>query len=335
MYKYAYSEGVRISIAEYDKETNPNITCSLGHKLVAKKGNIMVHHFAHYPGEKCDPWRQGMTNWHHQWQRIIKDKDCLEVVMKDADNHHIADIVSIRKDQKPLVIEIQHSPIKADVIKERDKFYGNMIWLFDWTPRLVKEGLHTDIVFNDGTIQYYNKPVSFKLGILARNNSYYIAKVKTKYWFASDKPTYYDCGFGILYKLFDLDKSCYFCSYMKYERFIEKFYPELDEDEYSSSTWFKSLEIDECSKVNLIPQWILCNEITIVGKESMEIKGEVDKIHPLKEFGFKTCEGGLIYGSSKKKKPIPVKKSAYRNMSDSAAPKSPMKISYIKPIKKG
>ena len=51
---------------------------------------------------------------------------CREVVMGE-NNEHRADV---RLDNS-LVIELQHSPISAEMIAERERFYGSMIWLFD------------------------------------------------------------------------------------------------------------------------------------------------------------------------------------------------------------
>ncbi len=51
---------------------------------------------------------------------------CREVVMGE-NNEHRADV---RLDNG-LVIELQHSPISAEMITEREQFYSSMVWLFD------------------------------------------------------------------------------------------------------------------------------------------------------------------------------------------------------------
>ncbi len=58
--------GNKIFIDDYQKDPNKIPYCPLGHKLVAKKGRLVVHHFAHYPNTVCDRWRTSMTNWHSQ-----------------------------------------------------------------------------------------------------------------------------------------------------------------------------------------------------------------------------------------------------------------------------
>jgi hypothetical protein len=66
-----------------------------------------------------------MTEWHLGWQRAVPPER-REVVM----GPHRADIVTATGG----VVEIQHSPIPAGVIGEREAFYGDrMLWIFDCT----------------------------------------------------------------------------------------------------------------------------------------------------------------------------------------------------------
>ena len=66
-----------------------------------------------------------MTEWHLGWQRAVPPGR-REVVM----GPHRADLVTASGG----VVEIQHSPISADVITEREEFYGDrMAWIFDAT----------------------------------------------------------------------------------------------------------------------------------------------------------------------------------------------------------
>ena len=66
-----------------------------------------------------------MTEWHLGWQRAVPPER-REVVM----GPHRANIVTVSGG----VVEIQHSPIPADVIGERETFYGDrMLWIFNCT----------------------------------------------------------------------------------------------------------------------------------------------------------------------------------------------------------
>jgi len=51
---YGLREGRVIEIHEVESGLKCNCTCSVcGHRLVAKKGNLTKHHFAHYEGSEC------------------------------------------------------------------------------------------------------------------------------------------------------------------------------------------------------------------------------------------------------------------------------------------
>jgi hypothetical protein len=74
----------------------------------------------------CDPWSEPISPWHVSWQDIVLP-DFAEVVI----GPHRADIVG----NSDTVVELQHSSINSDQIREREDFYGNMVWLFDATRR--------------------------------------------------------------------------------------------------------------------------------------------------------------------------------------------------------
>lgn len=92
-----------------------------GGDVRAKCGKVVTWHWAHLEKE-CDPFSEPMTAWHKEWQETVP-KDCREVVI----GPHRADILS------PLgvVVELQHSSISVDEIREREAFYGQMVWVFD------------------------------------------------------------------------------------------------------------------------------------------------------------------------------------------------------------
>ena len=107
-------------------EASPGLkgTCpSCGHPCRPKCGKIIVHHWAHHARSDCDPWSEPITEWHLGWQRAVPPER-REVVMPP----HRADIVTASGG----VVEIQHSSISADMITDREEFYGErMAWIFD------------------------------------------------------------------------------------------------------------------------------------------------------------------------------------------------------------
>lgn len=119
-------QGKLIKVDESIKKENYFCPICNG-KLIARKGEIVIHHWAHQKG--CtDVWSHGkMTDWHLWWQLKCK-REFVEVVM----GPHRADIVGNNK----TVIELQHSNINKEDVEDRELFYGeNMIWIFDMTER--------------------------------------------------------------------------------------------------------------------------------------------------------------------------------------------------------
>lgn len=92
-----------------------------GGEVLAKCGRWVSWHWAHRAAD-CDSWAEGETEWHLGWKRSVDEAAC-EVVVGD----HRADIRTL----DGLVVELQHSPLDARVIAEREAFYGTMVWLFD------------------------------------------------------------------------------------------------------------------------------------------------------------------------------------------------------------
>lgn len=91
-----------------------------GAEVLAKCGAIMTHHWAHAKGCDCDSWFEPETEWHRAWKSLAPP-DRVEVIM----GPHRADIVS----RSNWVCELQNSHISPELIREREIYYGEMIWL--------------------------------------------------------------------------------------------------------------------------------------------------------------------------------------------------------------
>lgn len=111
-------------------------TC--GHRLVMKKGDVKVHHFAHYPGSDCtDDWHyDGMSPWHQGMQDLF-DKQYQEIVVTYDGKTHRADVLC-----DGTVIEFQHSDIMLDEVNDRIQFFLGLgyrvVWVFDIERNLTK-----------------------------------------------------------------------------------------------------------------------------------------------------------------------------------------------------
>lgn len=304
MLTHAYVNGIKVTISEFKKDLHLNPTCAMGHALIAKKGTKVIHHFAHAANQNCDPWREGMTNWHFQWQDIVADRNNLEVcldengvivgyssfngsrndtVAKMTTTSHIADIINpkLSVENRPMVIEIQHSPISEENVIAREEYYKNMIWVFDFTPRVVKLTDQSNAGFNRMTmVDGRLIGLMDKIGYLAVLNApgpaddhrtyrylgdcdkeikpmwgtFVIIHTKTKYWFASRKPTYFDTGFGILRLIRDLNRGFAILMYMTYQSFFQERMPDINYTKISGIDWFRDLgNVGLINKMGFLP----------------------------------------------------------------------------------
>lgn len=115
---FALKNGERIEPTPKDKALCP--ICN--EEVIAKCGSIKVWHWSHRSLNDCDTWSEGETEWHKSWKDNFP-KEQQEVVI----GKHRADV----KLHSGMVVELQNSPISAEEIKEREKYYAEMIWLLN------------------------------------------------------------------------------------------------------------------------------------------------------------------------------------------------------------
>lgn len=119
---YAMSEsGTKILATPKSRATCP--LCE--ESVISKCGDIKVWHWAHVSGGECDSWYESETDWHLYWKSLFPTK-CVEVTIKRDGQWHRADVLS-----NGVVMEFQHSPISPVTVRDREMFYGNMLWVFD------------------------------------------------------------------------------------------------------------------------------------------------------------------------------------------------------------
>jgi len=241
---------------------------------------------------------------------------------------HIADIIKPSKqiNQRPLVVEIQHSSISKDTIDTREAYYKNMIWLFDTTPRVTTREKCNKIAYIDGKICYLKEKVTYVCLITAPSTvvssfnsplspvekclgdecqgeflapiggSFIIINSRTKYWYDTITPTYFDCGFGILRLLKKLDKGFAITLYMTYEQFMAERMPGINEEEMKNCSWFHSIPLIQMMKLNLLPKPIDVASIVLC-KTRIIIKYNGNELNGLGlERGAEDWHGGEFYG---------------------------------------
>ena len=127
--KFALANDERIEASKGAKGVCP----SCGSELIAKCGEVYIHHWAHK--KKCDDhWWENETEWHRNWKNQFPN-EWQEIIHYDASGEkHIADV----KTPDNWIIEFQHSAIKPEERRSRNKFYNKnsqLIWVVDCRRR--------------------------------------------------------------------------------------------------------------------------------------------------------------------------------------------------------
>lgn len=97
--------------------------------LIAKCGTRRVWHWAHKGKRSCDSWSEPETLWHRRWKDEFPAEWQEHIQYAKSGEKHIADV----RTEYGLVIEFQHSYIDPKEQSEREKFYGNLVWVVDGT----------------------------------------------------------------------------------------------------------------------------------------------------------------------------------------------------------
>lgn len=93
--------------------------------MVAKCGNVKVHHWAHKSKIECDPWWENETEWHRNWKRNFPEPWQEVLHRSDTGTFHRADV----KTDKNWILEFQYSAISSEERESRNDFYGKITWV--------------------------------------------------------------------------------------------------------------------------------------------------------------------------------------------------------------
>jgi competence CoiA-like predicted nuclease len=97
-----------------------------GGDVIAKTGEINIHHFAHVTKDCGYFDYKGMSEWHTKWQDLFPPEK-QEVRIEKEGKVHIADVVN----SNGVVIEFQHSTMSLESKMKRDAFYDKLVWVVD------------------------------------------------------------------------------------------------------------------------------------------------------------------------------------------------------------
>lgn len=180
-WRYALVDGIKTDILDAQKGV-PGLCPLCGQELRPRKGETRGWHWYHVEGRKCDAWYEPKGIWHRWWQDQF-NKEWQEVSISkiiDGDNKkHIADILS----DENVVIEFQYSHLSVNAIREREEFYGSMLWVVNGT-RLDRDRERGRLFFRDSVFEKSDD--NFDWGVLARDETI------NKVWDESTKLVFWD-----------------------------------------------------------------------------------------------------------------------------------------------
>jgi len=174
--KYALVNGER-----QEAQSGISGTCpSCERTMVAKCGEIKIHHWAHLGKRTCDPWWENETEWHRGWKGHFPTAWQEVVHFSESGEKHIADV----KTDQGWTLEFQHSYLSSEERRARDNFYGKLVWVVDGTRRK-RDATQFLALLNRGSAVGSN-------GLVRKvdpNNSALLQE-----WASGDAPVFFDFG---------------------------------------------------------------------------------------------------------------------------------------------
>lgn len=135
----ADASGARIAATPEGRARCP--LCAEG--LIPKCGELVRWHWSHRARTDCDPWSEPESEWHYAWKMHVGDE--IEVTIRrgvlgadgtpEITSAHRCDAIVLvpRPGREPdrRRVEIQHSALSVESIWERERFYGDLTWIWD------------------------------------------------------------------------------------------------------------------------------------------------------------------------------------------------------------
>ena len=150
--KFALFKDERIEATKGAKGVCP----SCGSELIARCGEIKIHHWAHK--KKCnDHWWENETEWHRNWKNQFPSEWQERIYKDESGEKHIADV----KTSSGWTIEFQHSAISREERDSRDNFYNKLIWIVDGTRRKTDIKQFDNLMYDARTIS--NEPLILRI----------------------------------------------------------------------------------------------------------------------------------------------------------------------------
>jgi hypothetical protein len=278
-----------ISYNFYAEKYKGNITCRCcSSKLVAVLDTTTVKHFRHASTDDCDSSSNddNLLLWHRLWQSTVKP-EYTEYIIEKNNKKHRADIY-IPENQ--YVIEIQHSTIELDKIKDREIFYNKMIWIMDNTTDINITKLCDKCTTISNLCNTCTKTIKKDelKQIEFEGKNFYIIEMKKKFFVNMQEDVFIHCNGFICKYIAKLKGNSILCEKISFEQLFSTYFLINDNESkkiidnfnklYSKSKIVHTtdLEVD----YNMIQNKLIINS---------------DKSNKFTDYGFKFNNGKWVF----------------------------------------
>ena len=94
--------------------------------LIAKCGDVRVHHWSHKKGCICDEWREADCEWRHRWLELFSHCEVEPIIEKNG-SKHFADI----RTKNGTTILLRRGKVNPSELQLMEMFFDGLVWIVD------------------------------------------------------------------------------------------------------------------------------------------------------------------------------------------------------------
>ena len=270
----------------YKEQYKDNLTCRCcSSQLQAVLQTDKVKHFRHVSIDECvSSTSDNLLLWHILWQSTVTVEN-REYIIERNYKRHRADIYI---PEKNYVIEIQHSHIDPDKIKEREIFYENIIWIIDGTSEINIEKLCDKCTkisdLCDKCLLSIKKDKVKTSEVLFEGKNFYILSMSKKFFLNMKEEVFIHCDGFICKFVAKLKGHNILCEKIEFKELFNKYFLIKDSDkiiENFNKLYYRIFKHPENLKVDYV-----INENLVINS---------DKSINFIDYGFEFMNGQWIF----------------------------------------
>jgi hypothetical protein len=271
----------------YKEQFKDNLTCRCcSSQLQAVLQTDKAKHFRHASTDDCvSSTDDNLLLWHILWQSTVNVKN-REYTMKENNKRHRADIYIPENDY---VIEIQHSHIDPDKIKEREIFYKNIIWIIDGTSEINIEKLCDKCTkisdLCDKCLLSIKKDKAKTSEIVFEGKNFYIITIAKKFFLNMKEKVFIHCDGFICKFVAKLKGNNILCEKIEFKKLFDEYFLINDTDKIIDNfnkLYHKTLST---KPTNLKVDYVITDKLVINSDKSINFI----------DYGFEFMNGQWIF----------------------------------------